>query len=208
MLQRAGLACLHTCYKFVECAGARQMAVWPSVHCELRAVLGLLPFFKANWTAGWSPKVYMSDASPWGWGVCSAHSSEALISDTGRILERGRYLKKYSGRAGRVSTGFDMGRGHPFTDLNTVLTPLPEDLDYGSYGTCVVRPDFPEIPQVLLQLQWNDRIRGGWTPSSWSQPIHVKEARAINQAMRLAIQDSSKPRVLLMTDNMSVVLAA
>eukprot|EP00971_Amphidinium_carterae_P096295 1905479-Amphidinium_carterae.1 len=184
------------------------MAIWPTVRSELRAVLGLLPFFKASWRAGWGQTTYMSDASPWGWGVCSAQAPEDMIGDSGRILERGRYLKKYSGRAGRVSTGFDHLSKMTFSEHDTVLTPSPDGLDYGSYQECDVRPDFPEIPQRLLDLEWHERIRGGCNATAWQQPIHVKEARAINQAMRLAIQDTTQPRVLLMTDNMSVVLAA
>ena len=69
MSRRCSFSVFSSVYRFIECAGRRLFTIWPSVHRELRVVMGLAPLLFTQMDAPWFPHVLATDASDSGLGV-------------------------------------------------------------------------------------------------------------------------------------------
>eukprot|EP00971_Amphidinium_carterae_P321933 6399446-Amphidinium_carterae.1 len=97
LIERSSLSILHSVYAFVIKAGECRVRLWPSVIAELRAFRSVMVLLGADWKRSWSPTVLASDASEYGWGVCSADWGSESVAQVGRVLERTRYRRIVSG---------------------------------------------------------------------------------------------------------------
>ena len=91
LLKRELLACLSAVYAFMQVAGARRTAIWPSVLRELGWVSALLPLVRRDLAAEWAGQIFASDASPSGMGVVHAQRSVSDIKAAGIHCDRWRY---------------------------------------------------------------------------------------------------------------------
>lgn len=78
LVVRASLSVFSAVYKFIQQAGSRVFALWPSVRRELEVIVDMAPLLFTNLGANWFPKVIATDASEFGQGVVAAR----LDSDT------------------------------------------------------------------------------------------------------------------------------
>ena len=69
MPRRCAFSVFSSVYRFIECAGRRVFTVWPTVHRELRVMMGLAPLLFTQLDAPWFPHVLATDASSSGLGV-------------------------------------------------------------------------------------------------------------------------------------------
>ena len=74
---RPALSCFSNAFRFVQAAGPRVFALWPSVRIELECIVGLAPLLSACVLADWFPEVVATDASQWGLGVVAARMPPA-----------------------------------------------------------------------------------------------------------------------------------
>ena len=69
LLRRELLSTFHTVYRFAREAYGDFRPLWPSAQQELETFLGAMVFIEADWGMPWTPGVYASDASLYGFGV-------------------------------------------------------------------------------------------------------------------------------------------
>eukprot|EP00972_Heterocapsa_arctica_P045046 6647697-Heterocapsa_arctica.AAC.1 len=67
--------------------------VWPTVHDELQAFLGLLPLLESRWDLPWSEVVTATDASLDGWGCCQCSMIWGEVASIGRVPELTRFRR-------------------------------------------------------------------------------------------------------------------
>ena len=91
ILRRDVLSIFNAVYRFMGSVGPQPVPLWASVVRELSAAVALIPLWSASTRARWYPRVYASDASPFGKGVCVKEVSPTLSSEVGRVAERWRY---------------------------------------------------------------------------------------------------------------------
>ncbi|CAK0838468.1 unnamed protein product, partial [Prorocentrum cordatum] len=91
ILRRDVLSIFNAVYRFMGAVGPHPGPLWPSVVRELSAAVALIPLWSASTRSRWYSRVYASDASPYGKGVCVKEVSPALSSEVGRVAERWRY---------------------------------------------------------------------------------------------------------------------
>ena len=81
LVNRPSLSVLSSAYRFVERAGPRVFCVWPSVHYELRTLVGLAPLLFATLDAQWFGRVIATDASESGQGVVVTSPDVSTLPD-------------------------------------------------------------------------------------------------------------------------------
>ena len=69
-----------------------EMTLWDSVDAELRALLGLLPFFSSSLSIPWAPYAYEVDAGPGKVAILRSPASVEELRVLGRLAERGGWL--------------------------------------------------------------------------------------------------------------------
>eukprot|EP00971_Amphidinium_carterae_P017386 342789-Amphidinium_carterae.3 len=84
LIERSCLSILHSVYAFVLKAGESQIPLWASVIEELRAFRSVMVLLSADWKREWSSTVLASDASEYGWGVCSSEWDSEQVARVGR----------------------------------------------------------------------------------------------------------------------------
>ena len=87
------LSIFHTVYQFLRKNYNVVSNLWASVIEELRCFAGLMIFIDHERGKGWNPVVSSSDASEYGFGICTSHWDPAQVSSVGRISERSRFRR-------------------------------------------------------------------------------------------------------------------
>ena len=88
---RPAFAIPHQVYRWLDQATDidKPHKLWRSVAAELAAIASLSIFFVADIGAGWYHKVYMTDASDWGYAALSADASPAAQRAEARHCDQG-----------------------------------------------------------------------------------------------------------------------
>lgn len=201
VLNRAGMSIFRHLYDFVhDPVHPRQLR--PSERRGVEIFIGLVPLLHGDLRKHWPPKVFCTDASPFGYGVVSKDFSIADVQEIGRWQERWRYKRldpsKWKPRE-RIA-GLDA-----LKDFDTARAGVYAPDIYEKYE---VDEDFPEVPlKHLVPSQWNTTLMGRWRDTS--EHITLKEGRALVLAVRRLTrsQNSRRKKHLFLVDNMGLALA-
>lgn len=201
VLNRAGMSIFRHLYDFVhDAVHPRQLR--PSERREVEIFIGLVPLLHGDLRKHWSPKVFCTDASPFGYGVVSKDFSIADVQEIGRWQERWRYkcLDPSKWKPRERIAGLDA-----LKDFDTARAGVYAPDIYEKYE---VDEDFPEVPlKHLVPSQWNTTLMGRWRDTS--EHITLKEGRALVLAVRRLTrsQNSRRKKHLFLVDNMGLALA-
>jgi hypothetical protein len=80
LIRRPSLAIFSSVYRYMECARRVPFAIWPTVHRELTAAVGLAPLLFTSLSDTWCPHVIATDASMTGQGVVITATSPAVMA--------------------------------------------------------------------------------------------------------------------------------
>ena len=161
--------------------------------------MGLLPLLYGDLRRPWSEKVFCSDASPEGFGVCQTELPLEQVQSIGRWQEtwRFRHLDPSEWRPRQRASGLDVIR-----DVDSVRAGCceesPEDL-YSYNG------NFPEVPQDILQPErWSTQLMGKW--GNTATHITAKEGDALVLVARHIVRSSASrgKRHLVLVDSFSI----
>ena len=100
LVNRDALAVFRDIYKFIEVNYDRCVPLWLGARGEMEAALGLLPLMQASWRRDWSPFVYATDSSEYGYGACESKWPLDAVRRHGRVTERSRF-RRLHGRGPR-----------------------------------------------------------------------------------------------------------
>ncbi|CAK0867888.1 unnamed protein product [Prorocentrum cordatum] len=213
MSRRPLLAVFSYVYAFSRKYFDRVMKLPPSVRRELRWAASLIPLAWADLWATWSPRVYASDASEEGRGVCQKEADLGAIRGAGRYGERWRFRRATASRPRDClfeqsdPPTADTAKVEPIADF--VVSPEVEHVV--SPEEAVEDPEgnlwkVPEVEEKLYGGRWQVVSSGGWARS---EKIIVLEGRALVHSLRHALRDSKSfgKRILFLCDNMGLVCA-
>ncbi|CAK0855455.1 unnamed protein product, partial [Prorocentrum cordatum] len=213
LLRRPLLAVFSSVYAFSRKYFDRVMKLPPSVRRELRWAASLIPLAWADLRATWSPRVYASDASEEGRGVCQKEADLGAIRGAGRYGERWRFRRATASRPRDClfeqsdPPTADTAKVEPIADF--VASPEAEHVV--SPEEAVEDPEgnlwkVPEVEEKLYGGRWQVVSSGGWARS---EKIIVLEGRALVRSLRRALRDSKSfgKRILFLCDNMGLVCA-
>ncbi|CAK0877769.1 unnamed protein product [Prorocentrum cordatum] len=213
MSRRPLLAVFSAVYAFSRKYFDRVMKLPPSVRRELRWAASLIPLAWADLRATWSPRIYASDASEEGRGVCQKEADLGAIRGAGRYGERWRFRRGTTSRPRdclfeqRDPPSADTAKVEPIAD--SVESPEVEHVV--SPEEAVEDPEdnlwnVPEVEDTLYGGRWQVVSSGGWARS---EKIIVLEGRALVHSLRHALRDSKSfgKRILFLCDNMGLVCA-
>lgn len=162
-------------------------------------------FIDHEWGKGWNPVVSSSDASEYGFGICTSHWDPAQVSSVGRISERSRF-RRTGGHNARESALSSAGFSRDPISGQWVVCEGDGDEFLNQTGWEVDR-NFHEVPAHLLKKDnWQVKQFGQWRRS---EHIMVLEARALTKSLeRIAFTKYGKDvHQLLLTDSLSMALA-
>ncbi|CAK0806316.1 unnamed protein product, partial [Prorocentrum cordatum] len=213
LLRRPLLAVFSSVYAFSRKYFDRVMKLPPSVRRELRWAASLIPLAWADLRATWSPRVYASDASEEGRGVCQKEAGLGAIRGAGRHGERWRFRRATASRPRDCL----FEQSDPPTADTAKVEPIaefvasPEVGPVASPEVAVEDPEgnlwkVPEVEEELYGGRWQVVSSGGWARS---EKIIVLEGRALVHSLRHALRDSKSfgKRILFLCDNMGLVCA-
>ena len=199
------LSIFHTVYKFLRKNYNVVSKLWASVIEELRCFAGLMIFIDHEWGKGWNPMVSSSDASEYGFGICTSQWDPGQVSSVGRISERSRF-RRIGGHNARESALSSAGFSRdPISGQWVVCEGDGED--FLNQTGWEIDHDFHEVPAHLLRKDnWQVKQFGQWKRS---EHIMVLEARALTKSLeRIAFTKYGKDvHQLLLTDSLSMALA-
>ena len=198
LLNRSLMCIFNTCYKFIRRFYSMKVPLWDTAKAELRAFAGLLPLCTSDWSRPWNSYVTASDASPYGYGVCSRHLDRNVVGTIGRLLERERFRRGPAPSA-RASALIDQS-------LNSED---PEDVACGTFlkSGWEVNSNFVEVPRhILRKVDWKIDMHGAW---QHEDNILVLEGYALLKALsRVALTVHGQHiRQLMLVDNLPIALA-
>jgi hypothetical protein len=198
---RGALSVFRAMYTFVSESYHTKTKLWWSCRLECMAAVGIIPLLGANIGRPWSPRVVATDASPRGWGICSAVMDPKLVHQDGRWNERWRYrrLLPHEWAPRRRVLGHDPNTvGPPVIPSNSDFN-LPCELSWTD------REGFPEVGLVEAWGWRVDRL-GSF---KFEKHITGKEARVAVWGVAFHMLDCSNHqfRILRLVDNFSVALS-
>ena len=202
LLSRLSLSLLDHVYVFMRHAGTHRIRIWPCVVFELWRVRALLPFISSNLRLPWNRHSYMFDACLSGYGVLCGELTLPEIREVGEWNERWRFKFRTDGPMAPRIKGLNVL--DPLQDLRTAR-PSPHG---ATNPEALVHDDeFPEVPAPVT-----DPAKWWWlwsAPFKFEEPIHIKEGRALVSTVKHICRNHGEHahRVLIFSDNMSVVLA-
>ena len=197
-LCRPGMSIFRALYDFVEKAPPPR-PLHKKERREVEIFVGLLPLLYGDLRRPWSEKVFCSDASPEGFGVCQTELPVEQVQSIGRWQEkwRFRHLDPSEWRPRQRASGLDVIR-----DVESVRAgcyeETPEDL-YSYNG------NFPEVPQDILQPErWSTQLMGKW--GNTATHITAKEGDALVLVARHIVRSSASrgKRHLVLVDSFSI----
>ncbi|CAK0816959.1 unnamed protein product, partial [Prorocentrum cordatum] len=213
MSRRPLLAVFSSVYAFSRKYFDRVMKLPPSVRRELRWAASLIPLAWADLRATWSPRIYASDASEEGRGVCQKEADLGAIRGAGRYGERWRFRRPAASRPRDClfeqsdPPTADTAKSEPIAEI--VVSPGVEPVV--STGVAVEDPEsnlwkVPEVEEELYGGRWQVVSSGG---RARAEKIIVLEGRALVHSLRHALRDSKSfgKRILFLCDNMGLVCA-
>ncbi|CAE7224534.1 unnamed protein product [Symbiodinium sp. CCMP2592] len=174
LLHRGTLSVFHAVYKFIQRHYTDTVKLWPSVKVELRVFAGLMPFLISDWSRAWNDKVFISDASEEGFGICSATWPVDEVRKAGALKERLRF-RRSGGHNARESalTAAGFVRDEISGAWRASELSAEEYLDSSGWE---INQDFPEISGALLARDWETVQAGEWARAE--HIVHL-EARAL-----------------------------
>ena len=188
LVRRESLSCFSAVYAYIETAGSRRLVLWDAVRRELRWFSALLPLLSRSLDAPWNDKVYVTDASLWGRGVCYGLRDPSVVAAAGRVSERWRFN----------------------CDEEAEIA-LQSSLGESAYEARVTAggkssTDHEEVPAALYDGEWQTASAGRWRESE-SMPI--LEGRALVWSLRHSLRSSEcfGKRCFFLSDSMTQVLA-
>ena len=195
LVRRDLLSGFHTIYKFIRRHYNQRVPLWPSAREEVLHFAGALVFARTEWSLQWSPHVTATDASLYGFGICTARWPRGEVAKAGRVLERSRFKAVLPGEKPGARESFFAANAEHF-DLTT--------LDLPDSATLREDPDFPELDAGLL-------TKDLFTPQAAGrfyrpEDILVLEARTLTRGLEVSVSVAKlqNARVLFLVDNMSV----
>ena len=197
-LCRPGMSIFRALYDFVEKAPPPR-PLHKKERREVEIFVWLLPLLYGDLRRPWSEKVFCSDASPEGFGVCQTELPLEQVQSIGRWQEkwRFRHLDPSEWRPRQRASGLDVIR-----DVDSVRAGCceesPEDL-YSYNG------NFPEVPQDILQPErWSTQLMGKW--GNTATHITAKEGDALVLVARHIVRSSASrgKRHLVLVDSFSI----
>ena len=229
-LLRPAMACLHSCYRFVQAALGRRMLVWNSVRTEMRLVTGLIFLGGIDWASEFSTEVYLGDSSTYGYALMSTIANREDVREAMRHEERWRFIEAedevnsgmQSHHANEVK-GYTPGAGLGIsTKFGQQLLHQSIDRHYIRKRIRVLKNHhkkhsdrrFVEVPSLCkpLDRSWFEPSRyklivaRGWKFKT--EHINLKEARVSLMGLRrhCRLDTCIGTRLLTITDNMSSLL--
>ena len=195
LVRRDLLSGFHTIYKFIRHHYNQRVPLWPSAREEVLHFAGALVFARTELGLQRSPHVTATDASLYGFGICTARWPRGEVAKAGRVLERSRFKAVLPGEKPGARESFFAANAEHF-DLTT--------LDLPDSTTLREDPDFPELDASLL-------TKDLFTPQAAGrfyrpEDILVLEARALTRGLEVSVSVAKlqNARVLFLVDNMSV----
>jgi hypothetical protein len=82
LVNRPAFSVFSAVYRFIECAGPKNFAIWSGVRRELNCIIGLAPLLFTNISKVFFSKTIATDASSEGQGVVATSSSMAEFCDS------------------------------------------------------------------------------------------------------------------------------
>ena len=204
LLHRGTLSVFHAVYKFIQRHYSDTVKLWPSVKIELRVFAGLMPFLVSDWSRPWNDKVFISDASEEGFGICAAAWPIDEVRKAGAIKERLRF-RRSGGHNARESALTAAGFVRDIHTGAWRASELPAE-EYLETAGWEINQDFPEINGSLLARDWETVQAGEWARAE--HIVHL-EARALVKSFEACL-DSCRcrgSRQLMLFDSMSAALA-
>ncbi|CAE8590746.1 unnamed protein product [Polarella glacialis] len=201
MLRRGLLSVLRQVYIFIEKCEEQPQRLWPSVAHEMRLARGLLPLVCANLRSPWDKQPLMTDACVSGYAVCEGDMSAGEVKQVGQFDERWRF--KRVAAASIAPRARAQAAADVFDDVTTVR-PL---VDGEILGEAEMDESSPDVDgEMLRESRWKTLWAGRFVHE---EAIHLKEGRGLLAAVRHRSRDSNRHgrRILIMTDNMSAILA-
>ena len=200
MYNGAGLAVMRALYSFVADRYLVPTRLWHSCRYEAWIMASVSMLLSSDLCAPWSPRVFATDASSEGFGVCAATVAPELVKEIGAWQEKWRFRRLLPSEWGH--------RARALGDLDEVTDPRAVDPGAGmELGRWRLREGFPEIPPAILDpSRWKVALAGQFR---FDDSISVKEALAAVLAIRLAAKfpEARGKRHLVLVDNFGVVCA-
>ena len=213
-MAREALSVPRALYTFIRDSYYSPQPLWHSCLHEAAIICGVLPLLQADLGAGWCSEAVATDASPSGWGECTAELGSCVVKSIARWDERWRYrrLSPEEWAPRRRAMGHADG-SHLLTDPRTLgsiddprksLTLGPSELSW------IEREGFPEVPDELFKQPFEDT----WTTRrfgkfKFDEHIGIKESRVavwsvIHRANNI---DNHRKHHLHFVDNFGVALS-
>ena len=205
LVRRETLSVFSTVYPFIRKHYDMPVLPWPSVCDELRVFAGLMIMLVSSWESDWNPLVLATDASEWGYGICSRWFSPDDVAAVGRCREADRYLSE----AHVAARAAALGLGETLYTAG-VPTEVP---DISALDGCLGRadltadPTFAEVPPAMTDEQkWT--VVGGWKFAE-VEDIMVLEARALLRGLERVTRTrfGRNLRQVIFADNLGLVLS-
>lgn len=176
LVRRDLLSGFHTIYKLIRRHYNERKPLWPSAREEVRRFVGALVLARTDWDLQWSPHVTATDASLFGFGICSATWPRQEVAKAGRVPERSRFKAALPGEKPGARESFFAANAEHF-DLAA--------LDLPDAATLREDPDFPELDARLL-------AKDLFTPHASGrfhrpEDILVLEARALTRGLEVGV---------------------
>lgn len=195
--RREALSILVHCYHFVRVNGDSYVDIWPFVRKELWNLRAILPLLRANQSRPWYPIVAVSDASPYGLGVCTKAFDKSLVRGAGSLSEVWRYKVESSIKARVAALSGTEAKLETAENEPKSIDPLACDAPSGFDEASLVNASY-----------------GRWTvvysaSHSLIEHITITEGRALLHAIRHIVRSKAalNKRLLFLVDNMSLCLA-
>ena len=119
---------LHASFKFKKKSYLEPSRLWPTVYDEQRAIAGIIPLLRSDWSLPWCKQVYCSDASEKGYAFASRMAPSHLVAECGRVLERSRYKSDDAAHQARLHAfaafgllGLSRGKAEDYLQLSSQL---------------------------------------------------------------------------------------
>ena len=184
LVRRESLSVFSAVYAYMNDCGPRRARIWTAVRRELRWFAALVPLLGRQLDAEWSSRVYVTDASLWGRGVCVGNREPEKVAEAGRINERWRF---------RRDAEAEVALGHHLGEVAGEVGP-------GAGGSC--KP----IEEEMHAGPWRTVSAGRWQRE---ETMPILEGRSLVWALRHRLRSSASfgQRCLFLTDSLTQALA-
>lgn len=204
LLCREFLSVFQACYAFCRKHYHTDVPLWPQVRRELVWACNLLPLVRRDLSAGWSERVYATDASHWGRGVAVVTKPKHEVRQVGRINDRWKFNRNEENLVKEVE---DATQQLPDAFSLEVPPPVLPQLAHDAARHKEARGmDGNYVPLQFLEGDWKQLSNGPWERM---ESIPVLEGRAIVWVLQHLARSSKQHsfKHLILTDSMSCTLA-